>query len=117
MALLRKLDPVDDVFSVDHALNLYRIVQESLNNILKHSHARNIRITLERDVRDVSLQIEDDGLGFDTQRAQKTGLGLRNISERARILGGELRINSALGQGTRLTLTVPTEDNGRFEAS
>ena len=116
MDLARKLDPIDDAFPVGDAMTLYRIVQESLNNILKHSHARNVRITLERDVREVSLQIEDDGVGFDVKRAQKTGLGLRNISERARILGGELRIYSAPRQGTRLTLTVPTEDDKRFDA-
>ena len=57
---------MDDIFPHDAATNLYRIVQESLNNILKHSRAKNARITLERDVHEVQLRIEDDGCGFKT---------------------------------------------------
>ncbi len=102
----KKLDAAEDAFSRDAATNLYRIVQESVTNILKYSRARNARITLERDVHEVQLAIEDDGCGFKAGGAGK-GMGLKNIAERARILGGRLKLDSAPGRGTRLEITIP----------
>ncbi|HEY1661545.1 MAG TPA: PAS domain S-box protein [Verrucomicrobiae bacterium] len=102
----RKFDGVDDLFSKEAALNLYRVVQESLNNILKHSRARNVRITLERDVHDVQLTIEDDGCGFNSKMTGK-GMGLKNIAERSRILGGMLRVDSRPGRGTYIEIIIP----------
>ncbi len=107
IAFERKLERVDEVFTKDAAMNLYRVVQESLNNVLKHSGARNARVQLERDVREVILRISDDGLGFDPAQADSHGLGLRNITERARILGGSLTVNSSVERGTCLEVTVP----------
>jgi len=108
---VRKLDAVDDVLAGDAATNLYRIVQESLNNILNHAKAHQAQITLERDVRDLRLCIEDDGCGFTPgatmPQRQEGGFGLRGIAERARILQAELRIDSAPGRGTRIELTIP----------
>jgi PAS domain S-box-containing protein len=107
-----KLDNVDGLFPKDATTNLYRIVQESLNNILKHSRARQARIRLERDLHEVQLHIEDDGCGFKTGGPVNggRGLGLKNIAERVRILGGKLKIDSQPGQGTRLEVTIPTAD-------
>jgi PAS domain S-box-containing protein len=102
----RKFDDVDDVFTKDAALNLYRTVQESLNNILKHSRAKKARILLERDVHEVQLTIEDDGCGFDPAKTGK-GMGLKNIAERARMLGGELKLDSAPGHGARIEIMIP----------
>jgi PAS domain S-box-containing protein len=106
MVFKRKFDDVDDVFTKDAALNLYRTVQESLNNILKHSRAKNARIALERDVHDVQLIIEDDGCGFDPAAPGK-GMGLKNIAERSRMFGGELKLESAPGRGTRIEIMIP----------
>jgi len=102
----RKFDDVDDVFTKDAALNLYRTVQESLNNILKHSRAKKARILLERDVHEVQLTIEDDGCGFDPAKTNK-GMGLKNMAERARMLGGELKLDSAPGRGARIQIMIP----------
>jgi PAS domain S-box-containing protein len=102
----KKLDGVEGVFSRDAAANLYRIVQEAVNNILKHSGAKHSRITLERDVRDVRLFIEDDGQGF-SPNGQAKGMGLKNMAERARILGGSLKLDSAPGNGVRIEIIVP----------
>jgi len=106
-----KLEPVDDVLQAEAAANLYRVVQEALNNILKHSQAREARIVLERDVRDARLRIEDDGRGFETGgRAREgtiRGFGLKNIAERVRILGGSLTLNSRPGAGTQLEVIIP----------
>jgi len=110
----RKLEAVDELLCGDAATNLYRVVQESLNNILKHSEARRVRIELERDVREVRLLIEDDGHGFDTSTHAKPGVGggfgLKNIAERVRILGGRLKLDSKPGVGTRLEVAIPIRD-------
>ncbi len=101
-----KFDPVDDVFPHAATTNVYRIVQESLNNILKHSRARNARVTLERDVHEVLLKIEDDGCGFRNGEHGR-GLGLKNIAERVRMLGGNIKLDSQPEKGTRIEITVP----------
>jgi len=110
----RKLEAADDVLSGEAAINLYRVAQECFNNILKHSQARNVRIELERDVREVRLAIQDDGQGFDPTQAARIeaspGFGLRNIAERVRILGGVFKVESGTGKGTRMEVTIPTEE-------
>ncbi len=104
-----KFEPVDEFFPPAAAINLYRIVQESLNNILKHSRARHVEISLERDIHEVQLWIEDDGSGFKPEPAGGggTGLGLKNIAERVRMLGGNWTVDSAPGHGTRIEVTIP----------
>jgi signal transduction histidine kinase len=104
-----KLDVVDDIFPPDAGMNLYRIVQESLNNILKHSHAKRADIKLERDVHNVQLRIADDGCGFETDETaeNRKGLGLKNIAERVKMLGGKLKIGSHFGRGTSLEIAIP----------
>ena len=102
----RKLDAVDDLFPAEAATNLYRVVQESTNNILKHSQARQARVVIERDVCDVRVLIEDDGRGFVAGERKAIGFGLKNIAERVRILGGKLRLDSKPGAGTRLEVTI-----------
>ncbi|HTY89248.1 MAG TPA: PAS domain S-box protein [Candidatus Acidoferrum sp.] len=105
----RKLDNVDNLFPKDAALNLYRVVQESLNNILKHSRAREAHLHLERDVHELQLHIRDEGVGFRIKEPTlgQKGLGLKNIAERIRILGGTFRVDSAPGRGTRLEVVLP----------
>ena len=114
MVFQRKLDNVDGLFPKDAAMNLYRVVQESLNNILKHSRARKARIHLERDVHEVQLHIEDDGCGFKIAGPVNggKGLGLKNIAERVRILGGKLKVESQPGKGTRIKVSIPVADAG-----
>jgi PAS domain S-box-containing protein len=104
-----KLDNVDDLFAKDAAMNLYRIVQESLNNILKHSGGRQARIRLERDVHEVQLRIADNGRGFNPAALDRgaKGLGLKNIVERVRMLGGKIKMDSQPGRGTRLRVSIP----------
>lgn len=106
-----KIEPVDDLFSGDAAMNLYRVVQESLNNVLKHSHASHVNIRLERDVHEVRLQIEDNGAGFVLDEAgDKKGLGLKNMTERVRMLNAKLNVVSSPGHGTRIEVTIPIVD-------
>jgi PAS domain S-box-containing protein len=109
MTIDGKFDSVDDAFPREAATNIYRIVQECLNNILKHSRAKKARVTLERDVHEVQLRIEDNGCGFKTgenSNAEK-GLGLKNIAERVRMLGGKIKLDSKLDKGTHIEITIP----------
>jgi PAS domain S-box-containing protein len=111
VAIERKLDFADDVFSSDAAANLYRIVQESLNNILKHSGAKLARVELERDLREVLVHITDNGCGFDPGKGKTAGgIGLRNMTERVHILGGKLKVNSQSNRGTRIEVAIPIAD-------
>jgi PAS domain S-box-containing protein len=107
----RRLENVDDVFQGAVATHFFRIMQEALNNLVKHSQATEASVTLERDVHRVRLLIADDGVGFDRAVVeQQRGLGLTSMHERVRMLGGTLHLESQPGQGTRLTVEVPIPD-------
>jgi signal transduction histidine kinase len=86
---------------------LYRIAQEALNNALKHSLASRVRVLLEGNGRMVTLEIADDGKGFDPQQAhERGGFGLRGMEERAARLGGQITVQSQPGAGTRIRVEV-----------
>ena len=107
----RRVENVDGVFKGDAATNVYRIVQEALNNLIKHSRAEQGVITVERDVHTVHLRISDDGVGFEVGKAAtRRGLGLTSMSERVRMLGGSLDIQSSPGHGTQLTIELPVAE-------
>jgi PAS domain S-box-containing protein len=91
------------------AVSLFRIVQEGLRNVRKHARARSARVTLEREQGDVVLRLEDTGVGFDPGAGPVAGIGLAGMEERARLLGGDLTVESAPGRGTRITARVPLE--------
>jgi PAS domain S-box-containing protein len=105
----------DNSFSLDDQLKiiLYRSVRELLVNTAKHSHARNVKIMLGRKGDIIKIIIEDDGIGFDTSRLDKTqqtkfnGFGLFSIDERLKQMGGNLEIQSKKGKGTKVILSVP----------
>jgi PAS domain S-box-containing protein len=84
---------------------LYRIAQESLNNVVKHARARQVTVQLALAPAGVHLEIGDDGLGFDPAAAQLASLGLRIMRERAEAIGAELHVDSAPGQGARVAVT------------
>jgi signal transduction histidine kinase len=90
----------------DVEVNIYYIVEEALNNIVKHTTATNISLQLICAGRDLRLRITDDGQGFDPTQT-RPGMGLRNIRERAALLGGLVAVRSRPGGGTRLEVTVP----------
>jgi len=90
------------------AICLYRVAQECLRNILKHSHATAARVHLARGEADIRLQISDDGVGFDPGAAARTGgLGLASMEERLRLVRGTFVVKSSLGLGTQIEATVP----------
>ncbi len=88
--------------------DVYRIVLEALNNIVKHASARHVTVRLRYSETDVKVEVTDDGRGFDPDNVEHTGgMGLRSMRERAERLDGELEIISAPGKGSRFSLTVP----------
>ncbi len=90
------------------ALCLFRVAQEALGNVIKHSGAKSARVALGANATGVSLRIADAGRGFDTDLMnQDRGIGLRGMSERLRIVGGRLRITSELSKGTEILAEVP----------
>jgi len=96
---------------------LFRIVQEAVNNIVRHANARVVTIILQLNEGIVRLQVEDDGCGFDPGDASRDAvelqrLGLLGIRERAELLGGEIQIESALEKGTRLRVSIPLGGTG-----
>lgn len=87
---------------------VYRVAQEALNNIIKHAQATQVRVSLARDDSAISLEVADDGIGFDQEAAAlKGGMGLSGMRERARQIDGNLRLMSEPGRGTRVQLEVP----------
>jgi signal transduction histidine kinase len=97
-------------------LNLFRIVQEALNNVEKHAHAKTVRLQIASQPGGLLLRIQDDGHGFDPSvvkpdRRKEGGIGLTNIRERAAILGGTCEVVSAPNQGTTITVRVPCQDH------
>jgi signal transduction histidine kinase len=86
---------------------LFWITQEALNNVVKHAHARRVTVRLELGSEDVQLEVRDDGVGFEPTRAERSGgVGLGSLQERAARIAGELAIESASGEGTRVTVRV-----------
>lgn len=104
------VDDVDSRLPPHAAIHLYRIVQEALNNVVKHSGGKTSLVRVRCGADDISVTISDDGRGFSSAPAQ--GFGLSEIVERTRILGGRLEIASAPGRGTRLHLVLPTKGAG-----
>jgi signal transduction histidine kinase/ligand-binding sensor domain-containing protein len=108
---------VDDLYSVDAAINVYRVLQEALNNIVKHSGASQASVTVTRDEHEVLMEIRDNGKGFeveaaDGKRRSRRGFGLTGLEERARMLGGKIRVDSAAGQGTTVRLVLGSKGAG-----
>lgn len=88
-----------------HAITLFRIFQETLNNILKHAHAKNVQIEIVKGEDHLELIIADDGVGFDdSARNKPRSFGLRGIHERVEHLGGTVNISSTPGQGTQIAI-------------
>lgn len=95
--------------NADKDLFIFRIIQEIINNIIKHAFCTRISIKLELKQGVLNLIVEDNGVGFDpgTQQEDKNGMGLQNINRRAAMIGGSAEIYSMPGKGTSITLFIP----------
>lgn len=91
----------------DHEEALYRVVQESLNNIVKHARARQVHVRLSQAGGRLELAVSDDGQGYDAAQPPAGGLGLVGMRERVERFGGALTVESAPGSGTTVRVTLP----------
>src|SRR5690606_14450204 len=93
----------------DKDLIIFRIVQETINNIIKHSRAKRIVIRLVREPENLMLSISDNGVGFDPDSLGNGGwgLGLQNIKKRAALIGGDAQISSKPQKGTQVSMSIP----------
>jgi signal transduction histidine kinase len=95
-------------FSPVRATHVLAITKEALANAARHAHARNVWVTATHLDGQLEVIVTDDGMGFPDE--YRTGFGLRNMRDRARLLGGTLQIEPMSGQGTQITLSVPWDD-------
>ena len=116
-----KVENIDEIITKDLEINLVRILQEALGNVMKHAEATECSVIVSNQNSHISLEIIDNGIGFDLQKRIEegkkfdrkhtntigTGLGLTGMAERARILGGSFKINSEPGKGTRIKIDIP----------
>jgi PAS domain S-box-containing protein len=112
------MDEIDNLFPPETKINIYRIFQESLTNIVKHARASRVEVDVHHVDGKVSFMIHDDGRGFDLSRAlsrksAKRSLGLTAMNERALMAQGSLQIASQKGYGTTITFTIPTDKHGK----
>lgn len=106
-----KLAEMDGLFSKEGEISFYRIVQEVLNNTIRHSGATQVRIAVERKFNEIELTIEDNGKGFDPQpirfrTSDHSGFGLVGIAERVRMLKGRMDIQSAPENGSTIKIAL-----------
>ncbi len=96
-----EIDEIDGIFAKDSEVNIFRIVQEAINNIVKHSAANAANLRIEKEVSQIILTISDDGKGFFAETSDKNrGFGLLGMNERVNLLKGEFSIKSEAGSGT-----------------
>lgn len=95
---------------------LYRIAQEGLSNVSRHSRASAVVVNLVYDDNDVKLEIRDNGVGFDISQYQSSGFGLTSMQERLKDLGGRLEIRTGNDSGTTLTAVLPTKPASATES-
>lgn len=114
--LIEKLGILHPVFQVygqpvpletNKSLIIFRIVQEALNNVVKHARATILEMSVHFSIEQIKLTIADNGTGFDWTDSNMKGSGLRNMNDRARIIGAQFDMQPAATNGTVITLTIP----------
>lgn len=110
------IDENIDEYQVDKLLNIYRIVQETINNIVKYARATYVEIVLFIENDEINLSVSDNGKGFKPNKIKENyytseGLGIVNIQERILELNGFWEIDSIIGEGTTILITIPLEEN------
>ncbi len=110
-----RIEDIQGLASRNAEIILYRIFQEALTNVRKHSGAGNLRVILEKHGREIRGLVEDDGAGFDSKQVidaepAKVGMGLAIMAERVRMLSGSLDLQSRPGKGTRISFSIPVSD-------
>jgi signal transduction histidine kinase/ligand-binding sensor domain-containing protein len=105
------IDDIDKLLPSEFEISLYRVIQESINNIIKHSKATEVILNISKGSDDISILISDNGKGFSYEKVKansdKHGFGLSGMNERIKILKGKFNIDSSPGNGTAINIHVP----------
>lgn len=109
--MLLKVNRVSGSLPMDHSICLFRVLQESLQNIAKHACATEATVKLSGSSMGVGLSVTDNGKGFDTndKSAHHKGLGLTSMQERVRLLNGFLHVHSRPAEGTKICAWIPVK--------
>ena len=99
-------EELEGLLDKNHKLTIFRIIQETTNNALKHAKATTVHISLVKVRNNIQITIEDNGVGFDLHSVKKGG-GLKNIRNRAYLLNGTYTIDTAPGKGCRIIIKFP----------
>ncbi|HAT63139.1 MAG TPA: hypothetical protein DCS66_00860 [Flavobacteriaceae bacterium] len=105
-----EIDNIDNIFDKRQEINIFRIVQESLSNIIKHANAEASKVTLKRNLHSIILEIKDNGIGFDFSEKYQNikSMGLKTLLERTKFLNGQMKVTSKKNQGTTIEFIFPT---------
>lgn len=108
--IISDIENVDGLFENDAEISIYRIIQESLNNVLKHAEASEVKLSISKTERRITIKISDNGRGFDVkakgEERTRAGFGLLGMTERVRMLAGTISIESAMGKGTKIEIEL-----------
>ena len=106
IAVESSIDDIDGIFSEGDEINIYRIVQESLNNVVKHSNASDAIVRIKHPESGFSISVEDNGKGFDPETVSDGSFGLIGLRERSNLLGSKLKIDSRQSVGTTIKVVI-----------
>jgi signal transduction histidine kinase len=103
-----EIDSIDGLFSKDQEINVFRLIQECVNNVVKHSRATEASVRIKRTSQTIDIRIEDNGQGFlpDRDKSNRHGFGLTGTAERVKMLGGQYRIDSTVGASTAVIIQI-----------
>jgi signal transduction histidine kinase len=106
-----QIDDIDSLLAPEAEINVFRIIQEGMNNILKHSKAKDAEITVARIGGRLAIQLKDNGRGFSpASNSEMRSFGLTGINQRVSLLGGTCSIESLPGHGTTINISIPLQN-------
>lgn len=115
---ISNIDIIDKILNPDAEISLYRVIQECVTNIIKHSEADEVLVNLNKSPNNISIIISDNGKGFNMNKVNsskdKHGFGLKGMKERLKFFNGKLEIESIPGKGTHIKMLVPISDDANI---
>lgn len=115
-----EVDPCEGLLSKEYETHVYRVVQESVTNVVKHSHSTQAEVRMKREDGTIEIIIHDNGKGFDSailsaKSGARSGFGFSSMAERVKLLGATMRIETSAGNGTKISISVPVGGSGETE--
>ena len=104
------IENIDGLLSAEHEINLFRIIQECLSNVVKHAKAQSAKLDVQKQNKKIVMTLQDNGIGFDFLSKFKNlkSLGLKTIKDRVQFINGVLRVESTPGKGSKFKIEIQT---------